>query len=159
MIENYNALWEIKMKTQLILLIILFLYGCHTNGVIKPYSQYLSYKKSINDNSVVQQRHKLFTENFLNAVNIGDNKSLPLLFLAKDIVHEKSYFQKSSKSHACLSINGFEKSGEPTILHIEYKKEGGIWLINYMFVHYIENKKDYITEALCPKEAEAKIFN
>jgi hypothetical protein len=59
----------------------------------------------------------------------------------------------------CLSINGMDENNEPLSLHVEYKRENDEWLINYMFLHFLENTESYSKEAICPRVVEKKILD
>ncbi len=68
------------------------------------------------------------------------------------------YYQKLDSQKGCLSINGIELNKDPVSLHIEYKKERGLWLVDYMFLHLIESNEDYVKKALCPRDVESTLF-
>lgn len=155
-----KELWGINMKLSMSVIFSLFLYGCSTlkTEQIDLYEVYVEQAQAAKNNTIVSNRESFFTSGYLGSVDPNDEKSLLLLNLSEYVSQEISYYQKIDNQKACLSINGIEASKEPISLHIEYKKENGLWLVDYMFLHFIESSGDYAREALCPREIESLIF-
>lgn len=49
-----------------------------------------------------------------------------------------------------MSVNGLDEGGSPISLDVEFKKEQGMWRVNYMYLDFIESAKYYRQEAKCP---------
>ncbi len=148
------------MKLFVSLMLTMILYGC---SVLEPeqvdlYENYTKQTQAVKNNIILENRKLFFTNRYLKAVNPDDEKSLLLLKLSQYVDQEVSHYQKMDAQKGCLSINGIELNKDPVSLHVEYKKEHGLWLVDYMFLHLIESSEDYVKEALCPRDVENTIF-
>lgn len=160
MIWNYNVLWGINMKYLHILILTIVFSGCSTlkTNEVQLFDSYNQLFYEVKEGDIIQNRYKYFTNNYLKEVNPEDANSRILLKLSNYINKEISHYQKINDSYGCLSINGFDENKEPLSLHIEYKIENNMWLINYIFVSFLESTSNYAIQATCPHDAEAKIL-
>jgi len=157
---NCKILWGIKIKFLVTLILSLTLYGCSALKVEQAdlYKEYIKQTQAVKNNTIVASRELFFTSEYLKEVDPADEKSLLPLNFSKYIHQVFSHYQKLEGKKGCLSINGREVSEDPVTLYIEYKKEQGAWLVDYMFLHLIESTEDYAKEALCPRDIESMIF-
>ncbi len=144
------------MKLFISLILSLFLYGCSVFNVEQAdlYEIYTRQVMAAENSTTVANRKSFFTSEYLEKVDVADEKSLLLLNLSKYIDQEMSHYQKIDGRAGCLSVNGIDASEEPLSLHVEYKQEKGSWLVDYMFLHFMESSKDYVGEAICPRDVE-----
>ncbi len=148
------------IKLFILLMLSLVLYGCSMLEAEQTnlYENYNQQVKAVKNNTILARKESFFTSEYLKEVNPDDEKSLLLLKLSHYIDQEISHYQMLEDKKGCLSINGIELNKDPVSLHVEYKKERGLWLVDYMFLHFIENREDYVKKSLCPREAENMIF-
>jgi len=148
------------MKFFVSLMLISVLYGCSTLETEQTdlYENYSQQAKAVKNNTILARRESFFTSEYLKEVDPDNEKSLLLLKLSQYIDQEISHYQMLDNQKGCLSINGVELNKDPVSLHVEYKKEQGLWLVDYMFLHLIESREDYVKKALCPREVENMIF-
>jgi len=162
MIWNYKELWGLKMKIMLSLIFVIFISGCSNLTTTKSADLYDSYLKQVEfekNNTMISNRVKFFTKKYLSNIDPLDEKSLFLLNLTGYVDHEISHHQKINGENGCLSVNAVEKNNDPIVVYLEYKNNGGSWLVNNMFIHFIESSESYTKEALCPQEAEQIILD
>jgi len=148
------------MKLFVSLMLSLVLYGCSMLKTEQTdlYKEYIKQAQAVENNTMVSNRSSFFTSEYLKEVDLADEKSLLVLNLSKYVHQEFSHYQKIEGQKGCLSINGIENNKDPVSLYLEYKKERGLWLVDYMFLHLMESSEDYAKEALCPREVESMIF-
>jgi len=133
---NCKRLWGSKMKLFVSLMLSLVLYGCSTLKTEQTdlYEEYIKQTQAVKNKTIVSNR-------------------------TSEYVHQVfSHYQKITDQKGCLSINGIDLNKDPVSLHLEYKKEKGVWLVDYIFLHLIESREDYAEKALCPREIESMIF-
>jgi len=66
----------------------------------------------------------------------------------------ESYYQKISGDNGCITVNGFEQNGDPLSLYLEYKNRNNLWLVNYIYLSFLDNKSNFANKPICPNEAE-----
>ncbi|NOX42846.1 MAG: hypothetical protein GXP19_03810 [Gammaproteobacteria bacterium] len=66
----------------------------------------------------------------------------------------ESHYQKFNSDGGCMTVNGFEQNGEAMALYVEYTSRNDLWLVNYIYLSFLENKNNFINKAICPNEAE-----
>lgn len=159
MIWSCKGLWDIRMR--LLIILSSLLYGCSIfkTEQINLYEEFNRLNQEVENNTILPNRKDFFTAEYLKEVDPSNKNSLLLLNLPNYVHQEISHYQKSSDQGGCLSINGVEKNKEPISLHLEYKHENGAWVVNYMFLHFMENSDGYTKEALCPRDAEGMILD
>lgn len=135
--------------------------GCSTlkTEEIQLYDIYNKLSHEAIDGDIVTNRYKYFTAKYLKEVSPDDINSVFLLKLSNYIHQEISHYKMLNNTNGCLSINGTDENKEPLSLHIEYKLENGIWLVNYIFVHFLENTNSYVINAACPRDVEKRILD
>jgi len=148
------------MKFILPVLLVLVISGCsaHKPEAIQPYDTYTKLSQEAKYGDIKSHMNEYFTSTYLKEVNPSDKDSILLLKLTNYINKNISHFQSIKSGIACLTINGTDENTEPLTLHIEYKKISGKWLVNYMFLNFIENSDSYTQSAVCPREAEKRIM-
>jgi len=148
------------MQLILPLILTLLIFGCsaHKPEAIQPYDTYNKLSQEAKYGDIESHMNEYFTSTYLKEVNPSDKNSILLLKLTNYINKNISHFQSIKSGIACLTINGTDENTEPLTLHIEYKKISGKWLVNYMFLNFIENSNSYTESAVCPREAENKIM-
>lgn len=157
---NCKELWGIEMKFTLPLLFMISILGCSSLpvGKVDLYTIYLKQLKFEKNNTIIPNRDVFFTKKYLSNFDTSDEKSLFLLNLTNYINEEISHYQKNNESSGCLTVNALDKNNEPVVLYLEYKNSDGLWLVNYTFIHLIENSDNYPKKVLCPREAESIVF-
>ncbi len=157
---NCKRLWGSKMKLFVSLMLSLVLYGCSTLKTEQTdlYEEYIKQTQAVKNKTIVSSRMSFFTNEYLKEVDPDNEKSLLLLNLSEYVHQAFSHYQKITDQKGCLSINGIDLNKDPVSLHLEYKKEKGVWLVDYIFLHLIESREDYAEKALCPREVESMIF-
>ena len=140
----------------IVVFILLLLSSCAQQEIrnVDLHAKYSQLSTAVKNKSVVEQRTQYFSTKYLKEVNPSDVQSLDLLTLTNYIDKEASHYQKIKDAQGCLTINGFEQAGDPVSLFIEYKNENNNWLVNYIYVNLVENKKDFMEKAMCPDEVE-----
>ena len=66
------------------------------------------------------------------------------------ITKEVSNFSIKKPSKSCLTVNGFDSSGEPVTVNIEFSLESGLNQISYVALHYLESDSEFTKVAVCP---------
>lgn len=148
--------WGIKMMRTTLLLIALFTVGCAVNPVVDHdlYKTYSELSASVASDNIVKERGRYFTDLYLSEVNDEDEKSLFLLKIPRYIINVDSHYQKSNSERGCLTVNGFENSGDPVSIYVEYRHESDEWRVNYMYVNFLESSGGFVKAPLCPDEVE-----
>jgi len=148
------------MKLLVSLILSFTLFACSILKVEQTdlYKEYVKQTQAVKNNTIVANRKLFFTSEYLKEVDLTDEKSLLPLKLSKYIHQVSSHYQKLEGQKGCLSVNGIEINEDPVTIYVEYKKEQDLWLVDYMFLHLVENYEDYAKEALCPREVESMIF-
>jgi len=123
------------------------------------YDAYNKLSQEVKNGEIVLNRSEYFTTNYLKEVNPNDKNSLLLLKLSNYIYKDVSHYQIFNNNMGCLSINGIDKNNEPLSLHVEYNKKNDAWLVNYVFLSFIENRSAYTKEAICPRDVEKSILD
>jgi len=143
------------------ILILLLPLSCVSEPVSNQdlYHLYAQLSKSTSSGEVVGDREKYFTPKYLSDVNVTEKKSLFVLKLTKYIDSIETQYQKIDSNSGCLTINGIDKEKSPVSLFVEYKKINSNWLVNYMYLNFIESKKEFINKAICPRDIEALKHN
>jgi len=157
---NYNVLWGISMRLILSILFALVISSCsvHKSETVQLFDAYNKLSQETKYGDILAHRNEYFTSTYLKGVNPDDKDSIFLLRLTNYVDENLSHYQSIEDGSACLSINGTDENNEPLSLHIEYKKTNGKWLINYMFVHFLENSSSFSKSVICPREAEKNIM-
>lgn len=137
---------------------IFSLFGCTSKPIsdVDLYEAYTQLSKLVDSGNILVNRNKYFSSTYLSEVDIKDKKSLFLLKLSRYIETTDSHYQKLNGNLGCLTINGFDNEKSPVSLFVEYKKENTSWYVNYMYLNFIENKSEFINDAVCPKDIEEK---
>ncbi len=66
------------------------------------------------------------------------------------VAAEKNYYQDFFDFKSCLTINGFNSSGEPASLNFELMNEDGEWKFNYVQMMYHESNDKFPISVKCP---------
>ena len=161
MIWNCNVLWSIRVKFYLPIILSLLFSSCAAlkTDTAQLYDAYNKLSQEVKNGEIVLNRSEYFTTNYLKEVNPNDKNSLLLLKLSNYIYKDVSHYQIFNNNMGCLSINGIDKNNEPLSLHVEYNKKNDAWLVNYVFLSFIENRSAYTKEAICPRDVEKSILD
>ncbi len=148
------------MQFILPLLLVLLISSCsaHKPETAQLYDAYSKLSQEAKYGDILSHRNEHFTSTYLKEVSPSDKNSIFLLKLTNYINKNLSHFQSTGSGTACLTINGTDENKEPLTLNIEYKKSNNKWLINYMFVNFLENSDYYAKSVICPREAENKML-
>ena len=144
------------MMRAALLLISLFIVGCAVSPIVEHdlYKTYSELSASVVSDNIVKERGRYFTNLYLSEVNDEDEKSLFLLKIPNYIKNVDSHYQRSNSERGCLTVNGYESSGDPVSIYVEYRHESDEWRVNYMYVNLLESSDGFVKAPLCPDEIE-----
>ena len=142
------------MQRVFIILSVLLAVGC---SVTQPHKNDLFgfYKVLANEvarSSVVENREKYFSDSYLSEVAVDDEKSTFVLEIPGQLNKVISHYQVVTSDVGCLTLNGLDIEGYPATLSVEYIFKNGYWLVNYMFLEFLEEQSSFKTEAVCPRD-------
>ncbi len=148
------------MRFTLFIYFALIISGCspYKYESVQLFDVYYKLRSEVKSGDILRQKDNYFTSEYLLGVNANDNKSGYILRLTGYIERSISHYQSIAGDSACLTINGLDENNEPLSLHVEYKKYNRKWLVNYMFVHFLESSKDFSKSVICPREAERNLI-
>lgn len=145
------------MRTVLVIAAMSIAAGCASvnpqKGVL--YDAYGRYSKALLDDSLVARRNELFAPSMLEKLDVHSDKDVAELTFGSYVQKEQSHYEKVDSTHGCLTLNGYEESGEPTTLFLAYQANNGGWLIDNVYV-FFQEQPNFFREALCPDEARRK---
>jgi len=136
----------------LLLLLFCFLSSCASQEIrqVDLHDKYDQLSMALKDHIVRDQRQLFYSAEYLKQVKPGNVPSLELLTLPNYIHKEASYYQKVKSKQGCVTVNGFEKSGDPVSLFLQYKDEHNDWLVNDIWVKLDNSKRNFAHNAVCP---------
>lgn len=117
---------------------------------------YVALASAVDDGSVTARRADFFTDEYLQAVDPANDKSLYLLKLTQYVDKVDSYHQQRDDKRGCLTLNGFDKSKEPVVLAIEYRNPADRWLVNNVHLGFAASTLDFVNQPVCPEEQESR---
>lgn len=118
------------------------------------FSLYSGLSASVEQNKILNERKIYFSSLYLGEVRDNDKDSQFVLTVPGYIQTVDSHYQVIKGGTGCLTVNGFENTGDPVSLHVEYINESGQWLVNYMYVNLIDNQSKFFKESVCPRDME-----
>jgi hypothetical protein len=140
---------------------VLALSGCATaenhDGVL--YRNYARYGHALLDGTAVARRQEFFAPAILDELQVNSKAGQMVILFGKSVAKEQSHYEKAGSDRGCLTVNGYERSGDPVTLFIEYQVAGPGWLIGNLKT-YVQEKSEFsgfFDEALCPAEAQVRI--
>ena len=148
------------MKYIFLILITLFFSSCASyekkNLVAAPYDVYKLYSESLREKNYKYSADMLSNTIKNEYKKTNDyNDSFPFFSSIDTVVtKEVSHYQEELSSKSCLTINGYNSTGEPTTLNFELIKENNEWKFCYVQMMYHESKEDYPSSVMCPKKPE-----
>lgn len=148
------------MLKKIVFVSILLLASCATIEREAPlYERYIEYSKLVES-----ERFDEISENYISVENMEKLKSVDqslesyfsiLIGVPGTLTDKVSHHKRIvSRNRGCLTLNGFDKSGEPTSVHVEYLKEKGSWRINHVEIAYLESEREFSTSGHCPEKPE-----
>lgn len=146
------------MKKLLLIVLSGMLISCATYEHGKQRSLYENYKKYIsalqtrNFNAAVGMLTSNNREQFHQSKEGEDFNAFFPFFSSVDsvVTAEKNYYQSIAGTKGCLTINGFDASGEPTSLNFELKNEKGAWKFDFVQMMYHSSSDKFLSSAKCP---------
>jgi len=132
---------------------ILFLAGCVSTLRTQPvlFQTYSQYKESTNKNNIKVVAKDYFSQSLLGEKYLANPDSTKQLLFKNYMVTIANHFERVNIKYGCLSINGYDEENAPLIFSLKYMLTNGQWLIDKIHVVFIENKKDFSTNAKCPE--------
>lgn len=141
------------MSRAVLFMVVLVSIGCATYKPIDVslYGIYSSLSDSVLDNDILEDRNNYFSSRYLSEIIDGNKETHFLLTIPSYIYEVESHHEMVGEIQGCLTINGFEKSGEPVTIYVEYINESNNWYVNYMHVNLLETSLDFVNKAICPQ--------
>lgn len=146
------------MKITLFFSIFIFLTSCSTfqkGKEVSPYDRYNSYLKALKSKNydsalsmLTSHNQKLYSD---SQTGEDFNAFFPFFSSIETVVTEEfGHYQKQFGAKSCLTINGFNKAGEPTSLNFELLNENGQWTFSYVQMIYHDSKDEFSAFPKCP---------
>ncbi len=143
------------MKTLFIVATSIFLLSCATFDkakMVSPYESYKSYLEALKakDYNSAASMLSSKSKNEYNA-DKDFNDFFPF-FSSIDtvVIKETTHYQKILGSKSCLTVNGFNSTGEPTSLNFELLNENSAWKFSYVQMMYHDSKDEFPSSVKCP---------
>lgn len=146
-----------KGRITSVLCLALFCSACVTAEPMPAKARYMAFEEALNDTNDNNAYEKYLSSRLMSFHQKAESKEEQESYQEQGafplwLTEETAFHERSRAEGQCLTVSGKTYDGEPGYVAIRYIEEDGSLKADDIHYEYLETRRDFPSEAICPDE-------